>query len=47
MLADVQRTTIGALAERFEVSKRTIAQGDLEARNSQACRWSQFPRGRR
>ena len=25
VLADTQRTTIGALAERFEVSTRTIA----------------------
>lgn len=30
VLADTKRTTIGALAERFEVSKRTIAR-DLEA----------------
>lgn len=30
VLADAQRTTIGALAERFEVSTRTIAR-DLDA----------------
>ena len=29
VLADAQRTTIGALAERFEVSTRTIAR-DLD-----------------